>query len=197
MVGILSGFTVAFLLEKLYSNNSSLHLEESNPNDPSQSSSSSSNTSDQDDSLEFAPSIEEQELYSLSKSNLIARVYHSITSTLTIYILEPLGTTKRFIFLALLFIPVILTSPMLLVGRRREGGRRRGRRLSKKDKGQRWGAVWWFGFLVKQMERAGPTFIKVSIAERVLIEPGLSIASRWRIRDRPFDSLILAISQAL
>jgi len=81
---------------------------------------------------------------------------------LTIYIFEPLGTTKRFIVLALLFIPVILTAPMLLVGRRREGGRRRGRRLSKKDKGQRWGAVWWFGFLVKQMERAGPTFIKVS-----------------------------------
>lgn len=26
---------------------------------------------------------------------------------------------------------------------------------------ERWGALWWYGFLVKQMERAGPTFIKL------------------------------------
>ncbi|KAJ1301733.1 hypothetical protein OPQ81_008966 [Rhizoctonia solani] len=28
--------------------------------------------------------------------------------------------------------------------------------------GDRWGAVWWYGLLVKAMQRAGPTFIKLS-----------------------------------
>jgi len=28
--------------------------------------------------------------------------------------------------------------------------------------GDRWGAVWWYDFLVAQMERAGPTFTKAS-----------------------------------
>jgi aarF domain-containing kinase len=28
-------------------------------------------------------------------------------------------------------------------------------------KGDRWGAVWWYGLLVSRMEAAGPTFIKV------------------------------------
>ena len=27
--------------------------------------------------------------------------------------------------------------------------------------GDRWGAVWWYDLLVLQMERSGPTFIKV------------------------------------
>jgi aarF domain-containing kinase len=30
-----------------------------------------------------------------------------------------------------------------------------------KLQGDRWGAVWWYGFLVASMEAAGPTFIKV------------------------------------
>jgi len=64
------------------------------------------------------------------------------------YIWEPLCIAKRFAHLVLIFLPVILTSPMLLVGRRTKTG-------------DRWGAVWWYGILVKHMEAAGPTFIKV------------------------------------
>lgn len=66
------------------------------------------------------------------------------------HVWEPILTTKRFIYLFFLFAPVIFTSPMLLVGKQE-------RRL----KGERWGAVWWYGLLVRQMETAGPTFIKV------------------------------------
>lgn len=33
---------------------------------------------------------------------------------------------------------------------------------TKKDKGDRWGAIWWYDFLVHQMESAGPTFIKLA-----------------------------------
>ncbi|KAF8973667.1 hypothetical protein BDZ97DRAFT_384409 [Flammula alnicola] len=61
---------------------------------------------------------------------------------------EPILTAKRFIYLFFLFAPVILSSPMLLVG--------------SPAKGDRWGAVWWYGLLVSRMEAAGPTFIKLA-----------------------------------
>jgi aarF domain-containing kinase len=74
------------------------------------------------------------------------------------WIYEPFFTFVRFVHLALLFGPVILTSPMLIVGKVE-----RRKRLGKPvpDDADNWGAVWWYGFLVKQMERAGPSFIKL------------------------------------
>lgn len=78
-------------------------------------------------------------------------------SFVKLYILEPILTFFRFIHLAVLFGPVILTSPMLFVGKVER--RRRGKPIDGED--ENWGAVWWYGFLVKQMERAGPSFIKL------------------------------------
>jgi hypothetical protein len=73
-----------------------------------------------------------------------------ISQLLREHLWEPILTAKRFVYLFALFVPVIVTSPMLLVG------------ISEKRlKGDRWGALWWYGFLVRQMEAAGPTFIKV------------------------------------
>lgn len=90
----------------------------------------------------------------------------TITYLLQTYILEPISTFFRFLHLALLFGPVILTSPMLLVGSSNSSrGRSPGQGGSPEDV-ERWGAVWWHGFLVAQMERAGPTFIKVSPLDR-------------------------------
>ena len=66
------------------------------------------------------------------------------------YIWEPILTARRFIHLFYLFVPVIATMPMVLVGN-----------PDKQLQGDRWGAVWWYGFLVKRMQAAGPTFIKV------------------------------------
>jgi aarF domain-containing kinase len=66
------------------------------------------------------------------------------------HIWEPILTARRFVHLFFLLFPVILSSPMLLVGSPDE-------RLQ----GDRWGAVWWYDYLVAQMDRAGPTFIKV------------------------------------
>jgi hypothetical protein len=88
----------------------------------------------------------------------------TISSLFRRYILEPILTVVRFLHLAFLFGPVILTSPMLLVGAPGSGGKRAKRASSgvKVEDDERWGAVWWYGFLVKQMERSGPTFIKVS-----------------------------------
>ncbi|KAG5654683.1 hypothetical protein H0H81_007439 [Sphagnurus paluster] len=77
---------------------------------------------------------------------------------------EPLLAAKRFIYLFTLFIPVILCSPVLLVGKPR-----------KRYRGDRWGAVWWYELLVSKMEAAGPTFIKLAqwAASRADLFPSL------------------------
>ncbi|KAK6539821.1 hypothetical protein TWF694_008669 [Orbilia ellipsospora] len=66
------------------------------------------------------------------------------------YIIEPTATGLRFLHLALIFLPVILTMPMVWLGPR----------LSSHDS-ERSGTIWWYTFLVHSMERAGPTFIKL------------------------------------
>lgn len=78
--------------------------------------------------------------------SLLSRVGFFLRNT----ILEPLVTAGRFAYLFCLFFPVILASPMLLVGI-----------PTPELQGDRWGAVWWYDFFVMRMERAGPTFIKV------------------------------------
>ena len=81
-----------------------------------------------------------------------------IIGALQRYILEPILTFFRFLHLFLLFGPVIVTSPMLLVGQP-STRRRPGKPVAQEE--ENWGAVWWYAFLVKQMERAGPSFIKL------------------------------------
>jgi aarF domain-containing kinase len=78
--------------------------------------------------------------------SLLSRVGLFLRNT----ILEPLVTAGRFAYLFCLFFPVILASPMLLIGT-----------PAPELQGDRWGAVWWYDLFVVQMERAGPTFIKV------------------------------------
>ena len=66
-----------------------------------------------------------------------------------IYIFEPVATTLRFLHLAFIFLPVIITIPALWIGPRPGNGNDRA------------GTIWWYAFLVHSMERAGPAFIKV------------------------------------
>ena len=86
----------------------------------------------------------------LSPSERNLSLSQRISSLFLDHIWEPILTARRFIHLFFLFVPVILSSPMLLVGVPEE-------RLL----GDKWGAVWWYNYLVTQMDRAGPTFIKV------------------------------------
>lgn len=81
---------------------------------------------------------------------------------------EPILTTRRFIHLLYLFLPVLFTAPMLLVGTPQRALR-----------GDRWGAVWWYGFLTAQMQRAGPTFVKVCLIS-VRAFTSLNFPSSWR-----------------
>lgn len=66
------------------------------------------------------------------------------------FIYEPIATGLRFLHLVIIFVPVIVTTPAVWFGRRRRD----------RDN-ERSGTLWWYGFLVRSMERAGPAFIKV------------------------------------
>lgn len=78
------------------------------------------------------------------------RAWKGLVLFLDNYVYEPIATGFRFLHLVLIFVPVIVTVPVIWVGRR------------KKDRdNERSGTLWWYGFLVHSMERAGPAFIKV------------------------------------
>ncbi|RDW66497.1 hypothetical protein BP6252_10132 [Coleophoma cylindrospora] len=78
------------------------------------------------------------------------RVGHSILLFLDVYIWEPVCTGLRFLRLFVVFVPVIITVPAVWIGPRQED----------RDN-ERSGALWWYWFLVKAMEQAGPAFIKL------------------------------------
>ena len=80
----------------------------------------------------------------------LRRVIRSIYFVLDQYIYEPIATGFRFLHLVIIFVPVIITVPMIWIGTR-----------SKDHDNERSGTLWWYGFLVKSMERGGPAFIKV------------------------------------
>lgn len=68
------------------------------------------------------------------------------------YIIEPIATGFRFLHLVFIFVPVILAVPAIWLGPRR----------ADRDN-ERSGTIWWYGFLVSSMERAGAAFIKVRL----------------------------------
>lgn len=75
-----------------------------------------------------------------------------------VYVFEPIATGFRFLHLVVIFVPVIITIPMIWFGSR-----------LKDHDNERSGTIWWYGFLVRSMERAGPAFIKVFGSKQVLI----------------------------
>ena len=83
--------------------------------------------------------------------------YGGLVYYISEYVFEPIFTFVRFLHLFALFVPVILASFMLLVGT--QPRKRSGSPVAHQE--DNWGAIWWYGFLVKQMERAGPSFIKL------------------------------------
>jgi aarF domain-containing kinase len=72
-----------------------------------------------------------------------------------LYIWEPICTGLRFLHLVVIFVPVLVSVPAIWVGKR-----------SKTRGDERSGTLWWYSFLVRSMERAGPAFIKVSCCAR-------------------------------
>ncbi|KAK3331881.1 hypothetical protein B0T19DRAFT_380434 [Cercophora scortea] len=80
----------------------------------------------------------------------LARVGRQIVLFLDVYVWEPVCTGVRFLQLVAIFVPVILTVPAIWLGDRQP----------ERDN-ERSGTLWWYGFLVRSMEWAGPAFIKL------------------------------------
>lgn len=80
----------------------------------------------------------------------ILAAVHYVVRLLDLFIWEPLCTGLRFLQLSCIFVPVIVTVPVLWIGQRQPD----------RDN-ERSGALWWYGLLVRGMELAGPTFIKL------------------------------------
>lgn len=133
------------------------------------------------------------------ESHGLRRVLESLVFVFDQYFYEPLCTGFRFLHLVVIFVPVIVTVPVIWFGRR----------LKHRDN-ERSGTLWWYAFLVKSMEKAGPAFIKLGqwAASRTDIFPdqmcsimsslhsnapahSLEITKRTieRAFDRPFDDI--------
>jgi aarF domain-containing kinase len=80
----------------------------------------------------------------------LRRLVREMWIALDTYVYEPIATGFRFLHLVIIFVPVIASIPAVWIGTRR------------KDRdNERSGTLWWYGFLVRAMERAGPAFIKL------------------------------------
>ncbi|MCJ1306768.1 hypothetical protein MMC25_000411 [Agyrium rufum] len=80
----------------------------------------------------------------------LVRVWKSVVYVLDIYFYEPICTALRFLHLVFIFVPVIGGVPIIWLGARQ-----------KERDNERSGTLWWYAFLVRSMERAGPAFIKL------------------------------------
>lgn len=80
----------------------------------------------------------------------VRRVIRTIWVILDQYLYEPIATSLRFLHLVVIFVPVLMAVPVMWMGKRQ----------IQRDN-ERQGTLWWYGFLVSSMERAGPAFIKV------------------------------------
>ncbi|KAK3825174.1 MAG: ABC1 family-domain-containing protein [Benniella sp.] len=79
------------------------------------------------------------------------RLQQYLEDMLEDYVLHPILTIWRFGVLALIFLPLIITAPAVFMGKR-----------IPELHDERSGTIWWYRLLVRHMEMAGPTFIKLS-----------------------------------
>lgn len=107
-----------------------------------------------------AGSTHEEEMLRLSRQEIsktvpddvhgLERIWRKLVYVLDQYLYEPIATTFRFFHLVFIFVPVIASVPLVLIGPRQ------------KDRdNERIGVIWWYRFLVWSMERAGPAFVKL------------------------------------
>ncbi|KAI1175658.1 putative ubiquinone biosynthesis protein [Nemania sp. FL0916] len=80
----------------------------------------------------------------------LSRLVQEFAIFLDVYVWEPLCTGVRFCHLVVIFVPVLVSVPAIWIGPRRPD-----------QDNERSGALWWYGFLVRGMEAAGPAFIKL------------------------------------
>jgi hypothetical protein len=85
-----------------------------------------------------------------SSPNLIEKCFNYIYNFISDYIIEPILISYRFTYLLCIFLPLIIGSPLILIGKK-----------VPEYNNERTGTLWWYNKLMRIMEMAGPTFIKV------------------------------------
>ena len=80
----------------------------------------------------------------------LSRIVHKVFIFLDLYIWEPIFTGVRFLHLVAIFVPAIITVPVIWLGKRQPD----------RDN-ERTGTLLWYNLLVNAMELAGPAFIKL------------------------------------
>lgn len=85
-----------------------------------------------------------------SSPNLIIKCLNYIYNFISDYIIEPILISYRFTYLLWIFLPLIIGSPLIFFGKR-----------VPERNDERTGTLWWYNKLMRSMEMAGPTFIKV------------------------------------
>ena len=93
---------------------------------------------------------DEQRVVAPRVPSVLARWLRRLWLLVDVHVWEPVATALRFLRLLALFAPLALASPAVWCGARDP---RRG--------DERAGTLWWYGALVRAMETAGASFIKV------------------------------------
>jgi hypothetical protein len=88
----------------------------------------------------------------LVSSPLEPSISNIIADFLRRKLIEPIRTGLRFLHLIWIFAPVVIAVPLLLLGTIEDAST------------ERWGALVWYDILISRMQKAGPTFIKVSFS---------------------------------
>lgn len=105
-----------------------------------------------------------------TNSSMISSWYNSIVHNFYLYFYNPVATCLRFIQLAALFGPVLISFPVVMLGPRITSGMYRFDGLVSDDSSpaskERTGAIMWYKYLTWTMEMAGPSFIKVMHDEK-------------------------------
>lgn len=97
------------------------------------------------------PHIKTEIVKEFQRPSFWRRLKRYLEDMLEDYVVHPVLTIWRFGVLAVIFLPLILTAPAVFFGKRQ-----------KELHDERSGTIWWYSLLVRHMEMAGPTFIKVS-----------------------------------
>ncbi|KAK9240681.1 ABC1 family-domain-containing protein [Lipomyces kononenkoae] len=107
---------------------------------------------------------------SLPVNSILKRVYLVVDS-----IYNSVATWCRFLHLVIIFVPVIAGSPAILFGQRITN-----------SENETTGALWWYKLLTRNMEKAGPTFIKLGqwAASRTDIFPKMMCEEMSKLHSR-------------
>lgn len=96
------------------------------------------------------PQVKTEIVKEFQRPSFWRRLKRYLEDMLEDYVIHPVLTIWRFGVLAVIFLPLILTAPAVFI-----------RKRQKDLHDERSGTIWWYSLLVRHMEMAGPTFIKV------------------------------------